>query len=58
MRPLGLVQDRARVLGQVRVKELGRLRNGQAQIVEVLQHRLELVAATAEDVPPHRSGLR
>src|SRR5262249_22118884 len=40
MRPLGLVQGRARVLGQVRVKEFSRLRDGQAQIVEVLQLRL------------------
>src|SRR6476660_796756 len=48
---LGLVQGRARILGQVRMQELGRLRNGEVQIIEILQLRLQPLPAAAEEMP-------
>ena len=50
MRALGLVQGRARILGQIRMQELGRLRDRQTQIVEILQLRLQPLPATAEEM--------
>ena len=50
MRALGLVQSRARVPGQVRMQELGRFRDRQTQIVEILQLRLQPLPITAEEM--------
>ena len=47
MRALGLVQGRARIPGQIRMQELGRLRDRQTQIVEILQLRFQPLPAAA-----------
>ena len=51
MRALGLVQRRAWIPGQVRMQELRRLRDGETQIVEILQLRLQPLSAAVEQMP-------
>jgi hypothetical protein len=50
MRVLGLVQGLARILRQIGTQKQRRLRDGQAQIVEIFHRRLQPCSAAAEQM--------